>query len=363
MNKTEKSGRFWKGLLIYILVMLLLIFVGFFLFWKFIAAYELSRTDGVIDRYLDGPVQSDLQTAIQDYAQKYASDFQSSQEIADQLNQILTGQELTYRKAVGEFTQTLPVYTLRFQKAEIGKARLTIGEPRALNFGFDTWELLPVSYDFSPLGETITVTAPATVVTDTGETDLTVTLNGAPLTRTQVVSEGTIPALEPYQDALPDLPPVLTYRVEPFFGEPVVDILNDGITFCIEQDESTFSITQECPEALAEQLTDYAQDFVQAYIAFTSNAVTGSGAVQSYMIPGSELYQRMYAAMDGLSWVHGVTSTMSDLTVDNLQYFGNVALCDAQYVLTQNGTPTDNQMHIVLADTDSGWRVAEIAMY
>lgn len=364
MNNTAKKGRFLKGLLIYAAVLVVLIFIGLFLFWKFIAAYEQSRTDGVMDRYMEQQIQSDLQAAIREYAQAHVTGSQSSQDIAAELSEALDGQTLTYRKTVGEFTQDLPVYTLRAGKTEIGKVRLTIGERRMLNFGFDTWELLSASYDFSAFGNTVTIAAPATVVTANGsETDLVITVNGVALTRADITAESIPPALDPYADALTEPPTFLTYQIGPFFGEPDVSIEENGGAFTIQQDGTSFSITQDCPEALANELTDYARQFVTAYIAFTSNAVDGPGVVQSYMIPGSSLYQRMAAAVDGMSWVHGVTAAMSGLTVDNFQYFGTAVLCDAQYGLTQNGSTSDNQMHIVLTQTENGWRVAEISMY
>ena len=50
--KTKQKHSFWKGLLIYICVMLALICVGFFLFWNFMSAFEASQTDGVVNQYL-----------------------------------------------------------------------------------------------------------------------------------------------------------------------------------------------------------------------------------------------------------------------------------------------------------------------
>ena len=102
---------------------------------------------------------------------------------------------------------------------------------------------------------------------------------------------------------------------------------------------------------------------MQTYLAFTSNASGNPGAVQAYMISGSPLSQRITASLDGMSWVHGVTATVEDLSVSNFRYYGSAAICDARYTLISGGNATENNMHVVLTETDSGWRVADIGMF
>ena len=46
-----RKRNFVLGLFIYAAILLLLIFAGLFLFWQYIAAYEFSRVEGVMDGY------------------------------------------------------------------------------------------------------------------------------------------------------------------------------------------------------------------------------------------------------------------------------------------------------------------------
>ena len=50
--ETKRKNRFWKGLLIYILVMLAVIAVGLAVFWQYMAAYEAARPEGTMEAWI-----------------------------------------------------------------------------------------------------------------------------------------------------------------------------------------------------------------------------------------------------------------------------------------------------------------------
>ena len=146
------------------------------------------------------------------------------------------------------------------------------------------------------------------------------------------------------------------------FAPVEVSLPDGGEGHRLSQEENAFTVTPVCPPELSDQLYRYAEDFVRAYIAFTGN-FTGPEAVTAYMVPGSILYQRMYGALAGLSWVSGVTGYLSELRVDSLRYYGGAATLEAHYLLTLDRMDTDNNMKIVLTQTEQGWRVAEIELF
>ena len=356
--KTKQKHSFWKGLLIYICVMLALICVGFFLFWNFMSAFEASQTDGVVNQYLKHDIQTSLRSAVANYAaaeEETTGAFQTEEDISAALTETLSNGTLSCRKAIGTYTSEQPVYTVRLDKTEIGTLRLAPGSHRLLSFGFDTWEVSDTAFDFSKLGKNVTVTAPK---------DLVLTLNGTELTDKYITGTGLYPDLEPYADSLPtDSGSTVTYSVGTLFTEPEVSVVSNGSRCTIENENGAVSVVNQCPAGLETQLTEYSKNFVQTYLAFTSNASGNSGAVQAYMIPGSPLSQRITASLDGMSWVHGVTATVEDLSVSNFRYYGSAAICDARYTLISGGNATENNMHVVLTETDSGWRVADIGMF
>ena len=227
-----------------------------------------------------------------------------------------------------------------------------------LSFGFDYWFANRAEFDFDGFAGEYTVYAPAGAA---------VAVNGVTLTAENCAVSWAVPEeLAPYAAELAELPSRARYSFTAF-SEPWADLPDDSGDYWLSEDESVpgvFTVTQMCPDTeLSEQLHKYAEDFVRAYIAYTSNAASGPGAVTGYMVYNGALYQRMLAAMDGLSWVHGVTGYMSDLSVGALQYYGCAATLEARYTLTTAGVETDNSMKIILTLTDRGWRVAEIELF
>ena len=224
-----------------------------------------------------------------------------------------------------------------------------------LAFGFDYWFPSQAQFDFGVFRQDCTVTAPS---------EAAVSVNGVTLNAENCSVSWALPEeLEPYASELPELPSRARYRFSAF-SAPQVGSASDE--FWISEDEAApnvFTVTQMCSTELSEQLHGLAENFVRAYIAFTSKAVGGTGTVNAYTVPNSNLYQRVIASVEGLSWVSGVTSTMSDLTVDSLQYYGCAATLEAHYTLDTRGTKTDNNMRLILAPTANGWKVAEIDLF
>lgn len=355
MSKVKKKRSFGKGLLIYVIVMLVIIAVGLGLFWRYIYAYEQARPEGAVENYIQTDLPEELADAITTYGEEHATAYESAEDIAGVIAKAIEGGEMSYRKTPGAYTQEAPVYTLRCDKKEIATMELRSVDAGFLRFGFDTWERSKTEYQFDAFAVACTITAPA---------GTEVLVNGRVLTEDYRTGDGAYAELKAYADEIPVMPETVTYEIG-LFGEAKITARNEfNNSFLVETDETgTVSIRMVCPVDLEDELLDYAAGFVKEYVAFTSHAVEEAGIVQSYMISGSELYERMNAALDGLSWVHGVTGTMHDLTVGNLSYYGGVAVCEAHYGLSSSAGDTENNIRIVLTETDNGWRVATMEMF
>lgn len=349
------KSKFAKGLLIYVLVMLVIIFAGLFVFWQFIAAYELSRTAGVMDRYMETELRPELEQAVADFVSG-RTEYESEEAQTQALMDILNGGELDYRKDPERFHERTPVYIIRLDKQELGKVWLKPESGGLFSFGMPRWEVrssgfdlgFQLGFDFSRFAKNYVIYAPP---------DADVTVNGVANSNGEDLN-AVPPELQPFQDDLPEAPNYLMYQML-LLTEPEVDAAG---TFDVEQGDGYAVITPRCDEETEAELTKLCEDFVRAYIAYTSNAVEGPGIVQQYLVPGGSMYERMTASMDGMSWVHGVTASMSDLQIVGFEYYGCAAVLEANYVLTSNGTATDNDMKIVLTLTDNGWRVANIEL-
>lgn len=353
--ETKRKSRFWKGLGIYTLVMLVVIAVGLALFWKFIAAYEGSRTEGVMDTYMEQTLASDVEAAVAAFARDNATPIQSEDAIRTALTEKLAQQTLNCRKATVSTEE--PVYTIRTGRTPIGTLTL-LEQPEGglLSFGFRAWAADTPDFDFTPLAGSMTILAPA---------EAEVLANGAPIDPALGVPGGVHPDLQDFADDLAEAGGMTTYTLTGLYAPVDITARDEmGNSYLVETGEDgVTSVSIRFPVDLQAELEDYAAAFVRAYIGYTSNATGGPGAVQAYMIPGSTLYDRMTAAMVGMVWVHGVTSTMSDLTLDNFRYYGRAALCEAHYTLTTDTGDSDNDMRILLLETPSGWRVANMKLF
>lgn len=352
------KSRFKKGLLIYTIVMLVVIFIGLFIFWQYIKAYEYSRPDYVVDGYIQRDLHRTLSRSIPNYAEQ--TPFETAEEQTQAFQNLLNQADFTFRKDSEEYTEDAPVYAVYMNKKELGKLYLVSD---GNSFGFPHWEIASSAFDLNRFAETYTITAPE---------DADITVNGMLLTAKNCDLELGVPQeLKPYAEDLAVLPSWASYRFTAV-SQPEVRLVSDSEEYWMSSDETNptvFTVTQQGSTELSEQLHTYAADFVTAYISFTSNA-TGPGQASTYVLPGGTLYQRINGAGDAMRWVHGITYTMSDLTVDGFQYYGTAATLEAHYILTPYGNAipigndeTHSNMHIVLTQTPSGWRVADIELY
>lgn len=349
------KSKFAKGLLIYVAVMLVIIFAGLFVFWQFISAYELSRTAGVMDRYMETELRPELEQAAAEFVSDRQSAFESEEEQTRAILARISAGTLTYRKDPEKFTEEAPVYAVRLDKQVIGTVELESRPGGPFSFGLSRWTVREAEFDPGLFEKTYLVTAPE---------EAAVTVNGVTLNAGNCeVTLGAPLALAAYEQDLAEVPAWAEYRFTAA-AEPEVRLKTASEEYWMSRDEATdvFTVTLRGDSELSAELTDYAEHFVRAYIAYTSNAVDGPGIVQQYLVPGGSMYERMTASMDGMSWVHGVTSTMSDLQIVGFEYYGSAAVLEANYVLTSNGTDTDNDMKIILTQTENGWRVANIEL-
>lgn len=352
-----RKHRFAIGLFVYIVIMLLIIFAGLFVFWQYIAAYEFSRTEGLMDDFMAEEATDAIDREIERFAAAHESVLESADDVAATLHAYVNSGELGYRKATGEYSSDAPVYSVRLDKEELGKVWFRSYSGGPLAFGFSYWFPTRSEFDFDGLDQEYTVIAPA---------EAAVTVNGVTLTSENCSVSWALPEeLSPYTSALSELPSQARYTFTAF-AEPKVALLSDGGDYWIHEDESvpnTYTVIQQCSVELSEELHQWAEGFVTAYIKYTSKNGGDPYSAASYTVPHSDLYDRMFASIEGLSWVSGVTSAMSDLTVDSLEYYGCAATVVAHYKLDTRGNKlSDNNMKIILVPTNSGWRVAEIDM-
>lgn len=230
-------------------------------------------------------------------------------------------------------------------------AYLKQGEAGILDFGLAPWEVQPVEVDLAQLEKTVTVVAPA---------DCKVTLNGQPVGAADETAE-YYPAYAQYAETIKQPMELLVYHVDEIcVDEFTVDC--GGLRLVEAEEPYTYYAVAEPDEATVTTLETMAPNFAEAYLKYTSNAGSYNN-VSRFVAPGSELLARLYKSRDGMSWVHYTTGKIMKCEVGEIEYFGNVATYDVEYVLDLKSGEMAGNMHVICVHADYGWRVTDIELF
>lgn len=347
MKAEKKKLAFGGGLVIYITVLLTLIFVALVFWWHYLACYEESRIAGVMDTYMEQQLPAELAQEINLYSAEHHTGYQSVSEIYAVLTEALSGDDWYYEEIRGARTAEQCVYGLYRGETAVGEVVIAAGEPDSLNMGFEVWQKPDATFDFAQFGDTITITVPY---------GCTVYVNGAQISEDEVVETiGLYPQLADYETLIAEPNQLLVYRLDEVFTDLAVEY-SDGYTMMKGEDETTFYALPVCGDEMAEHLIEYCKGFVRAHVEYTANH-NALWAVQQYLVPDSDLYRELTDASSGLNWGHGVNAVINMIDVKNFVYYGNVITCDASYSMTRDDGDRSEVMHMLLVQTNLGWRV------
>lgn len=157
-KRKRKLSKFSRFILIYVAVFLVFIAVGLVFFWKYIAAYEISRPENAMEDIvlsLDSDSATDtLKTAFS------VSEFENKDKVFEEISgAYLQGQDYTFRKMPGEYTDDTPTYIFRSGTTDLFKIDLAPKSGETAGFGFQLWEVSAVSL-LEGNTRTVTIEAP-----------------------------------------------------------------------------------------------------------------------------------------------------------------------------------------------------------
>ena len=153
---------------------------------------------------------------------------------------------------------------------------------------------------------------------------------------------------------------LLVYRVPMCID--TIDIDCGNLRLVEGEEPYTYYAVTEPDEATVQTWETLAPQFAEAYLKFTSNAGSYYDVIR-YVAPGSELQQRLYKSLDGMSWVHYTTGKILECEVSEIQYFGNVATYDVEYMLKLKSGEMAGNMHVVAVQAAYGWRIVDIELF
>lgn len=360
-NNVKKRG-FVKGMLIYAAVFLVILAVGLGVFWKYIAAYEASRPYNTIEAYMAQLTGEYVCAHSEELLNSLDGNLQSREEAQTLICQKIDS-GVTYAKKTSECSDTQIVYVLRCGSNVIGSVTMTPAQESS--FGFYNWQVTQESFDLSCLlGSGIQVTVPS---------DFTVSVNGYTLDETYITNDQVhYSVLEEFYDEY-DLPMMVTYETPAVLGTSemvVTDENGQQIDLAEQTDRNVF--LHNCTDTECAELETFCGEFVTRYVAFTGGS-NGSEEynyhnLMKYVVADSELANRMFQALDGLTYAQSHGDKIAGITINHEVNLGNGRyLCDITYLVDTTGwegvVQTTNNIQIIVVRTEDGLLVEALTSY
>lgn len=365
-KKTKKKGfkRFFLGLLIFAVIFSGLAFWGLTEFWNYIEAYELSRPKNTIDPFVLQLTKDQIAGSNADLLSQIDHNIQSEDACKQFILQSLT-EDITYAQNISESNDTKLVYMLLHDNKPIGK--VTLKPQEADKYGFTPWAVAEQSFDFSYLvGSKVTVTVPH---------DFTVYANGVALDSSYITQDNI--QYDELKDYYKDYKPpyMVTYSVDPILGDITLSFQDrSGSDVTLDENTDLAVYMNNCTESEETAISNLLTPFLRSYVAFTSNQGGKENSrnnyrdLTKYLVSGGDMADRMYNALDGLSWAKDSGSEIIETYTNHIVNLGNNRyLCDVTYIVEaeiyRDDPITVNDVKIIMVKTNSGLRVESLLVY
>lgn len=332
--------------------------------WGCMEAYEKTRPAVVRDNYLSLLTKEHICDLAAETYDAIDHRIQTVEECRAYILGDLSG-EITCAKKSAESTQTQQVYALRCNGKNIGTFVMTAGSQDS--YGFTSWQIDREQVDMSSLlGEKAVVRVPE---------GYTVMANGVTLDQSYITETEEVPYTvfsEFYENY--DLPmlKMLTYEVEPVFGEITLEIRNLQGEEAVLGEDSAYSFPDNCTQQQEEQLQTFVEEFLRRYVIFSGCAndarVSNYINVVAMVVDGSRLQTRMRDAIDGLQFAQSNGDKIASIDIHQMIDLGEGKyLCDVTYLVDTTGhkgvVQTSNNVKIIVTQTDSGLKAEAMTSY
>jgi len=161
------------------------------------------------------------------------------------------------------------------------------------------------------------------------------------------------------------------FDISGIYTQPVIKVTDAGGTElkATKTDDGDTVYKEEYSETLKETHAETAENFMRAYVRFSSN-VGGDpnvnlNSLASYMQRNSALYRHLQSAVITRSWPRSSQITFHEVSADKFKQYGdNYITCEVYYNLTQRGhigtVNVEMRHEVLLVRTGNRWLVANV---
>lgn len=147
LRKDNVPGRPWyRGLLIFALVFLLIGAIGCFVLYRYCAAYEVCRPEILMDELMASYTVDDWKRTAKDSIGLYTTEYEDTSALVDAYyDSIDDSTAVTYRKEVNSSNESLAVYTVRAGISNLARVSLIPSENVSRIFNLHGWQVGGIS--------------------------------------------------------------------------------------------------------------------------------------------------------------------------------------------------------------------------
>ena len=302
------KSRFGRGLLLYVLILLLLGAAALFVLKLYLQAYEDSRSSTCINRYLFACMEGELGPDWEKSLVGLDERIQSKEDELAFVRRMI--QEADCREIRSE-TQEEKRYGL-FDANGQCFARLSLRQGEADRWGFRPWEVYEVDCELGPYVHSWAVTVPSDYRVCLGETELD----------SRFITETDIPyvTLESCRELVPRQPTMVHYELGPTLREEPLRVLNAGGREIPEEKQNELYYLANCSSAVRERLEEFSLTYLNAYLPYAGDlnryGIGFWSELSDLIVRGGELEERLIAVRGSFGFGNTHSIEIVDHTVN-----------------------------------------------
>ena len=277
-----KKIKYFKGLLIYLCVLVLIGSVLLGILWDFLKNYQVSMPASVMNDIIVALKDTKDGSEFEKYTSASSNEFEAQDKINDFYLSIKGKDNISYSIVSDESSAKKKTYFVKSEDEQILKVVLDLKKDGA-RYGFDRWYIK----EMKSADSQVDIIAPS---------GFGVYINGTKVKDTYITSaESQIPLLENIytKSWVTDLPNLTEYKVDGFVSVPKVTIKENGEEIVLSKNsegvyEYPFSATEEFTKSISPRIIEASE----AYGEYITKD-TDFGNLAQYLIGGSKLYENL----------------------------------------------------------------------
>ena len=360
-KKKSKWLRFFLGMVIYALAVLIAASFGLKYLWDYAENYESSLPAKRIAAYVSTLNETHVKKIALDFVASLDRNIQNENDSYAEIWKCFVG-GVQYELISTDSEKGSVTYEIRNSQHTLGKVTLVKNE---LAEGEESWTLASEDYDFSFLLNSERFIVPEHWVVYCGARRLGVQYIINPRVEYSFLAQF-------YGKSFP-MPHLAEYEISNYIGDPKIRFYDaDGnehprFTFTDGKDQMLRS-----SGAMLNEITVFTEKFIPYYVNCLSNvshnAAMNYKAIQPFVVPDSELDQRLKAAIGGQVFAQSRGIQTSDVRIhevfnlENEYYIADLSYSVVTYT-DKGSTSVDTDMYLVLYRDEEEFKAQMVELY